>query len=346
MPAVAPGPQTLKQGMPAVTPGPQTLRDGAPVVGASALGVGGTPTLKDGMPVVGLPTPVNATATAGAAAAELLRSRGTALGHALSGAAGDQGRLPISLDDRMKGTLLGHTLHLPDLPAVEDDARPAESRPIAPPAKSASVSPFATEPMPVADFPRGDSRVFDVEPEAAEPEGQSRRGKTLARAAIFLAVLSICLVSAIAWVRVRRGDGGPPVPVEVHVAPPAEPPALDNPGAPPAGAAPTEPTAGATPPGTAPGAAEPAQPHPIAAEPAIAPPPVPAPTGLDEPRPAGAATAPRAKIKRHEAAAAGAAKPTAPRAAHAAPSPANPKSPSPGKRTKDEDPDGTLPLTE
>jgi hypothetical protein len=352
MPAVALGPQTLKDGMPALRPGPQTLKEGMPVVGGpapSSAGPGptGTPTLKDGMPAVGLPAAASPAATAAAAAAAaLIRSRGTALGHALSAGVTDEGRLPVSLDERMKGTLLGHQLHLPDLPAVEDDTRPAEVRPVAAtPAAPAPApkAPFTTESMPAADFPHGDSPTFDSVPIADELEPQSQRGKLIARSAIFLAVLSVCLVAAIAWVRVRRG-GDSSAPVEVHVALPGATTAIDNSalgGAP--AAPPTEPAAAAVPPAPAPPAGEAPPAPPAAAEAAIAPPPV-APAGLDEARPS-APPAPRAKPKHHDVAPpGGVAKPAAPHAAHAAPPP--PTKSTNGKRTKDEDPDGTLPLTE
>jgi hypothetical protein len=316
-----------------------TLKEGIPAVGTPASGM---PTLKEGIPAFGTPTPVNPEAIAAAAAAELVRSRGTAHGHALAALAGPA-NVPVSVDDRMKGTLLGHGLHLPDLPPTPpEESRAAEIRPVAAPTPRALV---VSSPAAVAnDFSRGDSHFFDSEPINNEYEPENRRGKVLTRAAIFLAVVSVFVVVAIAWVRGHAPESGP---VEAHMPPPPAPSALDNPSAPapaPAVAAPT-PTAAEPAPSGAPAAA------PAAAAPAAVPPPPPvaaAPAEAEHPAAAEAppSAPPVAKTRHHEAQAEHAPRPIAVHAARPAAPPHEPKPATAGKRGKDEDPDGTLPLTE
>jgi hypothetical protein len=317
------------------------------------------PTLKEGIPAIGAaPTPVNLPP----ATAELIRSRGTAHGHALSAAA-RQGNLPISVDDRMKGTLLGHSLHLPDLPETTDENRRAEVLAIArPPASDAIV----LEPG-AAGFSHGDSQFFDSDPTInPEYEPENPRGKLIARGAIFLAVVSVFVVGAIAWVRVRKPDN-PPMEVRATAPPSAgtAPSGLDNPGASAPVAAPANAAA-------APGTAAPAEvPQPAAA--AGAPAAVPgaaAPGGAVVPPPAAEAPTPpaqaapeageappspapvRTRSRRHEAIASSApvTKPPAPPTGHAV-RPVGPlhetKPVGPGRRGKAvDDPDGTLPLSE
>jgi hypothetical protein len=338
------------------SPSPTTIRDGIPPLNfpTPVNPMAGTPTLKEGMPVVGLPTPVNPSALAAAAASELIRGRGTAHGHALSAAAGAPNALPVSIDDRLKGTLLGHDVHLPDMPVVPpEEQRPAEVRPVA----SASVSVKASttgalvhQPMPTAPtaFAPGDSQFFDNEPVDNEFEPEQRRNKLLVRGAIAFAAVSIIVVAIVAWTSHK-----PETPAEAQATPAAAAPAPgagENPGAPP----PAAPAAGESPPAQAavPAAAptptaEPPATPPVAAAGAAAPPPEAKPAAA----PARPAPAPAARTRSKHPAAVAAAKPAAasPRAAHAAaaaPHETTKPAAAPGKRAKDEDPDGTLPLTE
>jgi hypothetical protein len=312
------------------SPTPQTLRD-APLPQLTwppPNPMAGTPTLKEGMPVVGLPTPVTPAALAAAAAADIIRSRGTAHGHALSAAAGAQSSLPVTVDDRLKGTLLGHDLHLPDLPALPpEEKRSAEIRPVASPS-TVSVSPAALvpEPMPTA-FAQGDSHFFDSEPINNEYEPEQRSNKMLVRGAIAFAAAAVAVVVIVA--ATRHKDDSAPVEAQTSSSAPAPAPAAAA--EPPAAAAP-EPAPAVAPAPTPAVAPAPARP-PIAAAPA------------EEVRPAVAAPAAHAARPKHSSAPA--AKPAA--VAHAArPAVAhdNPKPVPAAKRGKDEDPDGTLPLTE
>jgi len=300
------------------------------------------PTLKEGIPAIGaVSTPVDLPP----ATAELIRSRGTAHGHALSAAAG-QANLPISVDDRMKGTLLGHSLHLPDLPATIDENRRAEVLAIArPPASDALV----LEPGAVG-FSHGDAQFFDSDPTInPEYEPENPRGKLIARGAIFLAVVSVFVVAAIAWVRVHKPENPP---MEVHATPPpsagAAPSGLDNPGA----SAPAAAASAEVPqPAAAPGAAAPV--GAVAAPPAAEAPTPPAEAAPPEAVEAPAPPAPvRAHSRHHEAAAitTRVTKPAAPPTGHAA-RPVGPLHESkpvvPARRGKAvDDPDGTLPLSE
>ena len=242
-----------------------TLKENLPSIGLPTPihSTPGTPTLKEGIPVVGPPAPVNPAAIAAAAAAELIRSRGTAHGHALASAIG-QGRLPVSVDDRLKGTLLGHDLHLPDLPALPpEDQRPAEIRPVS---RRETPTALINESRPEVDrrsdshFSHGDSNFFDSEPENNEYEPEHPRSKLMVRGAIFAGVVAVFVVAAVAWVRFHKAETPPPV--EAHAAPAAAPPsAADNSGSP--GAAPA----------AAPTEAEPTAAAPTEAQPAAAAPP-------------------------------------------------------------------------
>jgi hypothetical protein len=290
------------------------------------------PTLKEGIPVVGTPTPVNPAAIATATAVELLRSRGTAHGHALSAAAGGQGTLPVSVDDRMKGTLLGHSLHLPDLPEVVEENRPAEVRSIARVAPAGSLTPGEMN----TDFSHGDARFFDSEPvnNEYEPEKHVRSHKVMVRGLTVGAVASILVVAAIAWTRSHKAES-PVVAPAPEVAAPA-PAAPDNAPAP------------ATPHADQPAAAAVAAP--AAAPDNSAAPPAPA----EATPPAAAAPTARAAHTKHEAAAAtprSSSTHSSSSASHAArpgePARAITKPAVPGKRAKiQDDPDGTLPLDE
>jgi hypothetical protein len=326
------------------SPSPTTLRDGVPGFNFPSPGSAASmPTLKEGIPVVGLPTPVNPAALAAAAQAELIRSRGTAHGHALSAAAGAQ-KLPVAVDDRLKGTLLGHDLHLPDLPAVPpEEKRAAEIRPVAP--ASVSVTPQAgalvSGPMPAA-FSPGDSTFFDNENADSEFEPEHQRNKLLVRGAIAFAAVAVIVVVVVALTNHKPE----PPPVEAQTAPAATPaPAptpTENPSAAPA----------AVPAATAPAAAVAPPPAPPAA--AVAPPPAPpvaaapAAAAPEEAKPAAVAPPPAAPHTRAKHAAAATAKPIAApaRAARPAAPPTSKPASAPAKRGKDEDPDGTLPLTE
>jgi hypothetical protein len=313
-----------------------------PLGSISALPTSGSsmPTLKEGIPAIGAAsTPFKLPP----ATAELIRSRGTAHGHALSAAAG-QGNLPISVDDRMKGTLLGHSLHLPDLPETTDENRRAEVLAIArPPASDAIVLESG------AGFSHGDAQFFDSDPTInPEYEPENPRGKLMARGAIFLAVVSVFVVAAIAWVRVRKPENPS---MEVRATPPSAagtaPSGLDNPAA----------SAGTAPANAAAAPAEVSQPAAASAAPApvgtVAPtPPAEAPTPPAEAAPE-AAPAPvppvRAHVRHHEAAAVTApvTKPTAPPTARPVGPVHENKPVVPGKRGKAvDDPDGTLPLSE
>jgi hypothetical protein len=163
------------------------------------------PTLKEGMPVVpGLPVPV---VTPGVAAADLARSRGTSHGHALSTPGMGQGLVPMAVDDRLKGTLLGHSLHLPDLPAVPEENRAPEVRAIA-------VAPRPTPPGTHlagdhTDFSHGDARFFESQPLNTELEPEHPRSTKVVRIAIFTAVISVFVVGLRL---VSRPQGGQPQP--------------------------------------------------------------------------------------------------------------------------------------
>jgi hypothetical protein len=309
----------------------------------------GIPTLKEGIPAVSdvAPPPVT---PASVSAAELIRARGTAHGHALSAPGIAQGVLPVAVDDRLKGTLLGHSLHLPDLPgAAEESNRSAEVRPVAgatPGAAPVALVPSASAPD---DFSRGDARFFESEPLGTEIEPEHPRSTKVVRGvAIFAAVLSVFVVAAFAWIHAHKSETAQPAqPSEAEAAraPAAEPTATPTPENTPAVAPAEAPPATATPP--SPAAAVVPPPAPAAEEPARAP---------AEPEPP--AESPTAKLKRQVSAAnaAKAASPPTPsaRPAHTPrtaepPRSASPAKPAatPGKRAKaEEDPDGTLPLTE
>jgi hypothetical protein len=319
-----------------------TMRDGmAPLnfpnpVGASS----GTPTLKE-TPAVAHPTPVNPAAMAAAAAAELIRSRGTAHGHAIAAAAAGQHALPVPVDDRMKGTLLGHSLHLPDLPAVpSDENRAAEVRPVAPavePGGGALIRRTIPAEAALPGFSQGDSRFFDNQQETEEFEPVNRRGKMVVRGTIFLAVASVFVVAAVAWVH-KSG-----APSEAQAPSPAEDQGAPAPVAPAAPANAAQPAPGA--PTAAPAAAAQAP----APAPAVAPPPpapaAPPPPAPDEVPQVALDPAPAARPKLKHIVPGGKPVAAAPRAAKPAAAP-QPKPAVTGKRSKDEDPDGTLPLTE
>jgi hypothetical protein len=352
---------TIQPGMLA-PPSSTTIQPGtmAPMTPVSSMPTvkEGTPTLKEGMPAVGAAPPV---ITPAVAAAELLRSRGTAHGHALSGNSVNPALLPVAIDDRMKGTLLGHSLHLPDLPEPGSEEKPASPRPAevrsiaavqqVPPAGALRPSEM------VADFSNGDARFFESDATSTDFESERPRPNLMFRGVVFFAVVSVFAVAAFAWVNARNKSEP-----EAQVAAPApapEPAAAvePHPAAPvaaepaPAAAAPTEPAP------AVPVAAEPAPtPAPAVAEPAAAPPP----------------DSPAAKMKRQLAAvqASKEAKAELPKelrpARPASPAPARPArhtestrdvpppvakpTPSPTPTAKHgksvEDPDGTLPLSD
>jgi hypothetical protein len=324
-----------------------TLRDGpAPLtLPKPANPLGGTPTLKE-TPVVGLPTPINPQAMAAAAAAELIRSRGTAHGHALSAAVAGQTSMPVSVDDRMKGTLLGHDLHLPDLlPVPPDDARSAEVRPVAQAHEPGALvrGSNALEPAHDSHFSHGDSSFFDGETEDEEFALENPRGKMVARGLIFLAVVSVFVVAAFAWGRFHKEEA----PAEAQAPAPAPPapapaPTEAQPAAP--AAAPTEAQPAAAPTAAAPAPA----PAPSAQAPAAAPspPPAPPPVPEEEVKPAVVEAPPAAHPKAKHPTVAARPVAAAPRAAKPAAPLHEPKASTTGKKAKDEDPDGTLPLTE
>jgi hypothetical protein len=313
------------------------------------------PTVKE-LPAVVEPSAVTPATAALAAAAELARSRGTAHGHAISPDVLIEVSKPVSVDDRMKGTLLGHMLHLPDVPSPEEPKRTAEVREIArvPSPRTTLLIPPPEDDKPAPAAFRGDARSFDTTPINEEPALENPRSKMVARGAIFLAVTSIFVVAAIAWVRGGKADSA----VIEHPVPPIQPASLENAAAPPpAPAAPSEP-ASAPAPGAptvaaaAPAAAATAAAAPAAAATATTTPPAAAPK-LEEAKP------PRSKSRHHEAASAPAAA-ASPGAKAALPpretnqsnsaNSAVPTKPSTRPSTKSvkaqEDPDGTLPLTE
>jgi hypothetical protein len=307
------------------------------------------PTLKEGMPVVDAPAP----AKPAVSVAELIRARGTAHGHALSGPGLGQGLVPMTVDDRLKGTLLGHSLHLPDLPEPGDESRPAEVRSVA---QLLPSGPAATTTEMPADFSNGDSSFFDSEPvnTELEPEPQPR-STIVARGAVFVAIISIFVVAAVAWVKVHKGAEAAAVDPQLARAPdPAAPPAPvvvpDNAAAPAPTVVPNDPAA-AIPAAAAPAAAAPsAEPAPVA----VPIPPPPAPSVDDEAAAAALAPPPPAPRHTREVPAAPGERPA--RAAthssssrlteshHTAPAPRAAGSGKPGKVM--DDPDGTLPLDE
>jgi hypothetical protein len=321
------------------------------------------PTVKE-LPAVVEPSAVTPATAAAAAASEHARSRGTAHGHAISPNLLIEVSTPVSVDDRMKGTLLGHMLHLPDVPSSEEPKRTAEVREIArvPSPRTTLLIPPPEDDKPAPAAFRSDARAFDPTPINEEPALENPRSKMVARGAIFLAVTSIFVVAAIAWVRGGKTDST----VIEHPVPPIQPASMENAVAPaPAPPAPSEP-AGATvnapaPAASAPTAAAPTPPPSAPTAAAPTPPPAPAPAEappkLEEAKPA------HSKSRHHEAASAPAA--IASPGAKAAPPPretttqskpvssansAVPTKPSTRPSTKpgkaQEDPDGTLPLTE
>jgi hypothetical protein len=303
-------------------------------------------TLKEGIPAFGAgpPTPANPAAFAAVAASELIRSRGTAHGHALSAAGVGQAVQAVSIDDRMKGTLLGHSLHLPDAPEVaEEISRPAEVRSIARVAPTGALTPAEMN----TDFSHGDARFFDSEPTISnvyEPE-RPRANKTMIRGLIAGGVASILVVAAVAWLRSPNKPQSAATPTEAQAPTQATPPPAPEP--------PVAPAAAAEQPVAAPAAAPPA-PSPVVAAPPPAPPrpeeapPVAAVAPAAAPAPARPHThheapAPGPKPAGHSAAA------TIPTHAARPGEPARiPTKPAvPGKRAKVvDDPDGTLPLDE
>jgi hypothetical protein len=247
--------------------------------------VSSMPTLKEGIPVVGGPAPASVV-TPAVAAAELLRSRGTAHGHALSGNAVNPALLPVTVDDRMKGTLLGHSLHLPDLPepASEEKSAPrsAEVRSIAPVQQVPPAGALRPSEM-VADFSNGDASFFESDATSTDFEPERRKPNLMFRGVVFFAVVSVFAVAAFAWVNARKGDVSEAQVVPTPPPAPApEPAAVEPPPAPVA----AEPAA-------APAAEAPAAP--VAAAPAPAP-------GVAEPAPAPPPDSPTAKLKRQLAA--------------------------------------------
>jgi hypothetical protein len=247
------------------------------------------PTLKEGMPVVGGAAPPATTATPAASAqglAEILRARGTSHGHAIAGLnAPGQIIVPAGGDDRMKGTLLGHMLHLPDLPTATEE-RPAEVRAVelrpaeripASTAGGGSVS-LTQDFSHGQDFSNGESRFFDTEP---EDELEPPRARLVARGAIVFAVLSIGAVATIAWMRASKPDASAADTAGPEGAPanvPSAAAAQDNPSAAPL------PTGAATAPAVLP------TPPPTAAVPEVAP----TPTAVPEVAPAPTTEAPQA----------------------------------------------------
>src|SRR6185436_11794039 len=182
-------------------------------------------TLKEGIPVVGGGTGAATTVTPAVAAAELLRSRGTAHGHALSTPAIAQALMPATVDDRMKGTLLGHSLHLPDLPDPGEESRPAEVRSVALEAigQVGQAGSLRRSEMHAPDFSHGDAHFFESEPLNTELEPEHKpRANLMFRGVVFFAVVSVFVVAAFAWVNARKSDS-----VEARVTPipaPSTPP--------------------------------------------------------------------------------------------------------------------------
>ena len=321
------------------------------------------PTLKEGMPAVGsdTPTPPHPATIAAAAAAESIRSRGTANGHALSAAAGGQGIMPLSIDDRLKGTLLGHSLHLPDLPEVVEENRPAEVREVQAVSRVAPAGALTPGEM-NTDFSHGDARFFDSEPVNTEfePEKHVRQHRLMVRGLIIGGVAAIVLVGAIAWIRAHQSESPrlrpsrrarprarrrprPPRPTTARRRPPRRRPTSPRP--------PRRPRPRPAPAPTA------AAPEEVAPPPAVAPTPVPAvahsrhESATAEPHPASHPSTTTITTTTTHAATTAHATPThgipthAPRSAESARAPTKPAVS--GKRVKvEEDPDGTLPLDE
>ncbi|HVZ72580.1 MAG TPA: hypothetical protein VHJ20_09415 [Polyangia bacterium] len=303
------------------------------------------PTLKEGMPAVGA-APAAATTTPAAVAenvAEMLRARGTAHGHAITGSNAPAGLvLPVAVDDRMKGTLLGHMLHLPDVPNDEDESRPAEVHAVdrsASGLNSGSGGSLALTPVvPPIDFSNGESRFFATEPER-ELEPEKPRSKLMVRGAIAFAVLSIAAVATIAWVRASKPESASDTTAE-----PAEKPTTTIPtSATLAHEATTPPLAE-----PAPAAAAPTTPP---AEPAAVPPPPPVAVEPEAPAPVRAvapATLPHIHARPSHGSSPSTAEPVSPTPSPRAASTSKPSVP--GKRGAVEkdivDPDGTLPLSD
>jgi hypothetical protein len=307
------------------------------------------PTLKEGIPAYGAgpPTPPTPAVVASVAAAELIRSRGTAHGHALSVGGAVQAVQTASIDDRMKGTLLGHSLHLPDVPEVAEElSRPAEVRAI-----TRVVVPGAPTAGGNTDFSNGDARFFDSEPVTTaeyEPE-RPRANKMMIRGLIAGGVASVFIVAAVAWLRSpHKSDGAEPMETQAPVLA-APSPVPDQPAVP---AMPVEQPGAPAPTAEQPPIAAPAVPP---APAAVAPPP---PAPPEEAPPAAAFAPPIAPLKArtHHGAPTPGPKPvghpaTATTQTHAArpgePARATTKPAVPGKHAKVvDDPDGTLPLDE
>ena len=306
---------------------------------------GSMPTLRDGVPVVtdGPTTPAPAAAARPAlSAAELIRSHGTALGHALSVPGAGQGLATVGLDDRLRGTIMGHSLHLPDLPEPAGDGRSAEVRSIA---LIDPAAPVASETDGSADFSHGDSSFFDSQPvnDELEPEAQSR-GTMVARGAVVVAIISIFVVAAVAWVKVHKGSdvANEAQPVRV-LDPVVVPNAQDNTAAPAPPVVPPETTSAV----------------PAAAAPPTGPAAAPAPSGVPAPEGSPAVedalafpTNPPGR-RPHEANGEPGSRPARPSTTHSPRPPeshhaaALPRPAGSGKPAKTlDDPDGTLPLTE
>jgi hypothetical protein len=294
--------------------------------------------------------------------------RPTAIGHSTSTPPAGSAVGQASDDRAFKGTMHGHSLHLPvDAPDLADDAKlrtattpvagnqtiVAGNQTIVAGNQTIHAAPTVPEAAPATN--RGLSQRTSGVVEAQPPrprrvEARRKRPKGPPRVVIFVAVVSTFVVGAFAWVRLHQPEPAP--------RPRSAMQQLEQEEAEPANPAPPSPT-----PGTAAANEEPAPaagpagaPAP-ADQPAVAPSPALDPSAADPrlvidklalPRPDKTVhEPPRAegkKVDRHGARRPSAAVEPAPRTAR---TPAEPPKKPAGKGSKrDEDPDGTLPLAE
>jgi len=232
--------------------------------------------------------------------------RATAVGRSLSTpVAGQPVTVPL---DAVRGTVFGHSIHLPDVNAPDTadvelssgavqflDGAPGGSQPFPLADRPAVVIPPPTSP-PAARF----HTPFDVDSHTQLVDPQ--RSKTFKRFLAFVGGLSIAGAGIWAWWQYGGGGHAASTNPPAVAAPVATPPSIDP--MPPSGAsAPSAPAPAATPTVAAPAAAAPA-PDPVpapAARPAVPPEaavPAPAPPA-DEPRPASPTRQPAHARTRH-----------------------------------------------
>jgi hypothetical protein len=348
-PVIGPSPtKTMLGGLAPMIPGQES--PGQPSPGQPSVAAGtinsppSNPASSPPPPSLDQPIPSD---DAAARAGGLDRSiRGTMLGHDVHLPGDTERNAIVAAEDpeRPRGTVLGRDLHLPDLPAGVT-------------APHHSLDAHVPGAGSTGEFGDNTDNFFDTETQEEVFDDERPRPNVIARVTVFVAVVAVFVVAAMAWVRFKRPEKLPTAGVPSSVSPTkpsSEPPPTStlpssDPGAgtPSAGAGEGTPAVGSPSPSSAPApAAEAAPSAPPAAEPtpAAEPPEVvrPKPSVLDRPdrtppRPARKAGLPRQRIAAPGAAPAGPATAPAPKAA--------PKARGSRGLKAEDDPDGTLPLS-